>query len=89
MFLGTLKKKISVKGYLNKNLFEPLSLKERHDSLVKEMLRREFKHKSPLEFTEEVFNYLEGDKFIKINKETAKQELLRRCPKCGELNHKI
>ena len=48
MLLGTLRKGIKVDGYLKNNLFEPRSLFERHKAISEEMIRRGYKHQSPL-----------------------------------------
>lgn len=82
MFLGTLKKKKSIKGYIKNNLLEPLKLKERHDELVIEMKRRGYNHNTPLDYNNDIFNYLGEEKYFKINKEAARNELIRRCTDC-------
>lgn len=49
MFIGTLKKKKSIQGYLRNKLLNPQTLYTRHKDLVIEMEKRGFKHKSILE----------------------------------------
>lgn len=82
MFVGTLKKGISVHGYLADNLMEPESLYTRHEVLVAEMESRGYNHKSPLE---QVPTPLARP----INKQAALAELLRRCPECAEQYRKL
>jgi len=95
MFLGTIQKKKSVSGYLEKCLFSPLKLKERHDELAIELVRRKkerenllaFEHASPLVLTEEdweYLNYLDTLPKKEIKPEDSIRELVKRCPRCAE-----
>ena len=78
MFVGSINKNISVAGYLRDNLLEIPSLQRRHEELKEEMLRRGMNHNSDLPEVN-----CEGlDLSIKIDKEEALKELLRRCPEC-------
>jgi len=81
MFLGSLVKGISLKGYVEKNLFEMSSLQTRHDALVQEMEKRYITHNSPLSRG--------GDQVVssqirnsKIDRARAEADLLNRCPEC-------
>jgi len=49
MFIGTIKKGISISGYIKKGLVNPNQIKQRHDLLAKEMISRGMTHKSPLD----------------------------------------
>jgi hypothetical protein len=49
MFIGSIKKNISMQGYLKNNLLEPNSLYARHNELVKEIIYRGMNHKSDLD----------------------------------------
>lgn len=84
MFIGTLMKKINIKGYIENDLLEPLSLQQRHDQIVEEMLSRGYKHNSPLNFNKSLLDYLPDD-YIKhqINKQNSEQLLFMRCEKCN------
>jgi hypothetical protein len=84
MFVGSMKKKIKMDGYLKNNLLEPRSLFERHKVLSEEMTRRGMNHKSPLEENEcECICYLdEYQQNWEIDKESALKDLLSRCPEC-------
>jgi len=48
MFIGTLKRKISISGYIENNLLEILSIEQRHSELLTEIIDRKYNHKSPL-----------------------------------------
>lgn len=80
MFVGTLNRGFSVKGYLEKGLLEIHTLQDRHDSLERELCRRknqEFVIRSPLKsFVVRV----DGLANVQANIE----ELKRRCPECRE-----
>jgi hypothetical protein len=75
MFVGSINKGISIKGYIDKGLVNTGLLKNRHEELVKEMIKREMKHNTPLlDFDIKVLGYVDS----KENEE----ELLRRCVEC-------
>ena len=78
MFLGTLKKKKSIKGYLDKGLVEVHNIKKRHDELVDEMKKRGYNHKSPLK-------KFKLDKIGNVNIKNNKIELIKRCKECRKL----
>ena len=50
MFFSNIKNKKNISGYLKNGLIETHNLKKRHNILSKELLRRGYKHKSPLAF---------------------------------------
>ena len=82
MFLGTLRKKKSIKGYISNNLLEPLSLQQRHDALVAEMTRRNMRHNTPLTIDDEL-DYLSNSELnFRINRESSELELKNRCFNC-------
>jgi len=74
MFAGCLDKGKPLSGYINKNLFDPSSLTQRHDELAKEMLSRGFRHHSPLSA------YSGNPSPINVTK--SLNDLLKRCDKC-------
>jgi hypothetical protein len=83
MFLGSILKKKSVAGYIRNNLFEPISLKLRHDALASEMQARRYNHKTPLDFSLEILNYLEPDQMVhRIDQENSFRDLTHRCNVC-------
>ena len=48
MLVGSIKKGISLNGYVRNGLIEPKSIIKRHEQLAKEMKRRGMNHRSPL-----------------------------------------
>jgi len=81
MLAGTLKKKMSINGYIENNLIEVSSMKSRHDAIAKEMVRRGMNHKSPLKVPD--YSYLpKKHKEYKIDAKSAEKELKSRCGKC-------
>lgn len=79
MFVGTISRGNSVKGYLKKGLLEVHSLYNRHDELAKEMKRRNYRHYSEI-----------GEKWKQtktvgsINREENLRQLINRCSRCKE-----
>ena len=84
MFVGSINRGKSVKGYLEKGLLEVHSLYNRHEDLVKEMKRRCYNHKSEVD---EKWKFAE--KIGVIDKEKSLSELMNRCPKCKRRNSEI
>ena len=80
MFLGTLKRGISVQGYFDHNCFEPDSLKERHEELAREMRRRNYRHESPLPVARGLIAPYQARR---IDREQSRQALFSRCSSCG------
>ena len=79
MFMGTIKRGISVEGYLRDGLLEPRSLHHRHDELVIEMKSRGYNHKSPL-LDIDTSHLRDG----KINIERNIEDLKNRCVECAK-----
>jgi len=75
MFVGTIKRGISIDGYLENGLIDTDKIQERHDALAAEIERRGGNHKSPLEF-EDPHNAQS------INVDDNLKELARRCENC-------
>lgn len=92
MFLGTLRKKMKVSGYIKNNLLEPLSLHQRHDVLASELVRRKFmkekkhiEHATPISEQEvlQCIQYLdEESRNHRINNQDSLLDLIYRCPQC-------
>ena len=62
---------------------EPTSMKERHDQLAAEMLRRGFNHQSPYEQPD--ISYLpENERIAKVNLNVSMIDLTERCPVCAK-----
>ena len=79
MFIGTIKRGNSVKGYLEKGLLEIHNLYERHDELVREMKNRNYKHDSPIGE-----KWRQTRKLGSIDKEKNLKQLINRCSRCRE-----
>jgi hypothetical protein len=77
--IGSLRKGKSIKGHLEHGQVEVHNIKKRHEQLVKEMLRRGYKHLSPLPRFKD---YKAG----KINISENERELVRRCKNCRRLS---
>ena len=77
MFIGTLSRKKSVKGYLEKGLLEVHNLYNRHEELVKEMKYRGYNH-----YSEVNKRWKLVDKAGSINEKKSIAELTNRCNNC-------
>jgi hypothetical protein len=82
-FIGHMKRKKSIKGYLVNNCLQINEIYNRHEELVNEMKNRGYNHKSELEkidlcYYKEFFN-------VKINTESSKLDLKTRCNECQKL----
>ena len=77
MFVGVIKKGISLKGYIENKLVETDKIQQRHDELSIEMISRGFNHKSPID---SVDIPAVGNIDIVGNI----KELIKRCPDCKE-----
>ena len=80
MFVGCIKKGISLKGYYENKLVRTDLLKQRHDNLADEMVYRGMKHRTPVSETD----IFENQKCGEIDLEANNNELISRCPKCKE-----
>lgn len=80
--LGILRLGMSVKGYLDGGLFDPPTLKTRHDQLVDEMVRRQYNHHTPLELTPDILSRIQSITCVPINHYISSKDLLTRCPEC-------
>ena len=76
-------KQRSIKGYIENNCIEPMSMKLRHEQLVMEMLSRGYKHQSPYERPD--INYLPLDHLTyEVDRCASLIDLLLRCKDCRE-----
>lgn len=82
MLLGSLKRNKKL-GKLEE-FVEPRMLQKRHDALAKEMLRRGYKHKSPLVIPPTVFL-----PSCKVNRKDSARELYSRCGECNARKNRI
>jgi hypothetical protein len=84
MFIGHLKKKRSVEGYLRNNCLEPRSIFQRHEDLAKEMISRGYNHKSPMkeEDCSVILDLPIECQYWEINRVKNELDLLKRCLGC-------
>lgn len=90
MFVGSMRKGISMKGYCENNLMEPRKLPERHEALVAEMRSRfGTNHKSPMD-AEAVAALVEAlppeERDAVVDVPSAEADLRGRCPRCDRLH---
>ncbi len=87
-FIGTLRKHISIDGYLSRGLVDPHVLADRHDELIEEFKRRSWKsgfnHKTPIDRAE-LEQLTKGLPRGNINIEVNLRELCTRCTRCRAL----
>jgi hypothetical protein len=79
MMAGTLIRRRSIDGFLERGLLEPQNARARHDELVAEMEARGFTHRSPLP------KFPRYKRPGEISRERAEAELAARCPDCRKL----
>jgi len=62
---------------------EPSKMKERHDELAAEIVRRGYNHQSPFEQPD--ISYLSNDeRNAKVNLNISLRDLSKRCPECAK-----
>lgn len=79
MFFSSIAMGKELRGYVEKGLLEVSSLKLRHDALAKEMLRRGYRHSSPMG---PLPSNLVEDRAI--DPKASLRDLLERCPLCQQ-----
>ena len=77
MFIGTISRGKSVRGYLEKGLLEVHSLYARHEELVEEMKRRGYNHSSGIDE-----KWKNAEKRGAIDRKKNLEELLKCCSRC-------
>jgi hypothetical protein len=77
MFIGTINRKKSIEGYLQKGLLEVHNLASRHNELVEEMKRRGYQHHSEVE---EKWKTASEAGFV--DRKSNLEELINRCSTC-------
>jgi Pyrimidine dimer DNA glycosylase len=75
MLVGTLRRGRSIAGFLAKRLVEPRSIERRHTALASEMVRRGYRHASPLQQPPRAPRGT-------VDRAVSAVELARRCPAC-------
>jgi len=76
MLAGCIRRGKTLGRYLTDGLVDPTRLRERHDALVAEMVRRGYNHRSPLQ------EYQYGGPPGCVDSDANLVELARRCPEC-------
>jgi len=82
MFVGSIKKKIGLDGYVKNKLLELKSIHSRHKELSIEMINRGMKHSSPLDVDVDISFYPNTVIESVVPREWSKNELLNRCIEC-------
>jgi len=82
--VGSLRKQISLQGYFDNDLIQPLYIKRRYNELRTEMIRRGYSPKKPFLFSKLMTLYLGEKRLHKIDAKKSLLELLTRCPECNE-----
>lgn len=77
MFVGTIRRGVSIAGYVLRGLVETANIKKRHRQLVKEMKARGFRHKSKLEYEDKLA-------VGKVSRIGSIRALTSRCKECAE-----
>ena len=85
MLLGSMRRGKSIEGFFSGGLVDPQLVFARHEELVAEMLRRGFKHASPIEASECASLAARYTGRTSINIAANAAELQRRCPDCAHL----
>jgi hypothetical protein len=89
MFIGTIKKGKSIKGYLDKGLVDVPDIIYRHNNLAEEMISRGYNHKSEMgkEASDVIDAYIKKHypyKLYSVNVYNNLEDLSRRCEACKE-----
>jgi hypothetical protein len=84
MFVGTLSREKTVKGYLEKGLLEVHKLYARHEELVEEMKHRGYRHCSDMDE-----KWRTTEKRGTVDRKKSLEELLKRCPRCKHRHDEI
>lgn len=78
MAAGCVRRGKTLGRFLADGLVDPTRLLERHDLLAAEMVRRGYRHQSPLQ------EYVYGGPPVTIDVEANLLDLAHRCPECAE-----
>lgn len=81
MFVGAINKSKNIQGYIEKGLVDVQEIISRHDILAKEMIKRGYKHTSPLP-NFRIDLTVTGE----INVKENQQELNNRCEICRAMH---
>ena len=92
MFVGHMKAKRKITGFLKNNCLEPKILKEQHDIIKNELIRRNYKHRTPMTCEDvnialKYLTYCELEH--KIDKDRSLSTLINRCEECRKRYNEI
>lgn len=86
--VGQIRRGCSLRGYVAHNCVEPEAIEDRHEALAEEMLRRGYRHASPLppslDLRALVDSLSEDDRTARVDIESSYRDLLGRCSSCRE-----
>lgn len=77
MFVGTIRKGVSLAGYVSRGLVDTSKIVSRHEALAKELLDRGYNHVSPMVHVDTLG-------IGQVDVENSLRELTRRCPDCAK-----
>lgn len=83
MLAGSLARRKSINGFIEKRLLEPASLEARHARLAEEMAERGFAHRSPLSDVR-LDHLSDGARLCTVDVGQATEDLTTRCEACRE-----
>jgi hypothetical protein len=84
MLVGTLQRRKTISGFIQRGLLQPEAIYLRHDALVDEMTARGYRHRSPLDSV--CMDYLPpAERAGTVNPAVALADLQGRCPDCAKL----
>jgi hypothetical protein len=91
MFASVIKEKKQISGYIKGNLLEIQSLETRHKELAQEMVRRGYRHQTPLEFSpDKEAQHLDPEqRNKKIDPTESLRVLISRCNECKNQYHHL
>ena len=75
MFVGTIAKGVSIKGYAEQGLVDTRLIQARHDCLAAEIEQRGYDHHSPMLYQDSLAAGA-------VDMRLSEAELLKRCPEC-------
>lgn len=86
MLTGSILKGKSLEGFVRNGLLEAHAIAARHEALAAEMLRRGYKHNSPLPaFEDALAAYPEHIRRCTVDVAVAQNDLRARCTDCAAL----
>lgn len=75
MAVGTIARGTTLGRFITDGLIETAAIQHEHDALAEEMLRRGYRHNSPMQ-------YFDTLGLGRVDSNVSRQELIHRCPEC-------